>query len=125
VIHFSVDQTKVEKESGCVLARYEIQSRSVYGGWPFARRPLEVPWFCLEFCLSIESWTDLEFAEPVPWLLVCHSPREPDVHSDEGYTDARGLGWLLTVPAILLRLRMLLRKRIQIVKTEGRSVNRF
>jgi hypothetical protein len=87
----------VGKEAGHFLnaARYEIRSRSVYGCWPFARRPVDVSWFCLEFCLPIDSWTDLEFAEPVPWLLVCYSPREPDVYSDVGYTDAEG-SWLVT-----------------------------
>ena len=32
----------------------------------------------------------MEFADPVPWLLVCYSPREPDVCSDLGYTEAEG-----------------------------------
>jgi len=97
VIHLSADQGKVDKEAGQVLnaARYEIRSRSVYGCWTFAKRPLDASWFCLEFCLSIELWTDLEFAEPVPWLLVCYSPREPDVCSDVGHTDAEG-SWLVT-----------------------------
>ena len=44
--------------------------------------------------MPIELWTDLEFAESVSWLLVCYNPREPDVCSDVGYTDAEG-SWLV------------------------------
>ena len=76
-------------------ARYEIRTRSVYGWWPVQGKSGEGSWDCLEFGLPIDQWLDLDFAEPVPWLLISYSPREPDVCSEGGRVGQED-SWLVT-----------------------------
>ena len=45
--------------------------------------------------LAHYQWLDLEFAEPVPWLLISYSPREPDVCSGGGRVGQED-SWLVT-----------------------------